>query len=101
MYNLHEQTNLEVVETLCAILDELKPKSDGKSYADQITFVKDRPGHDRRYSIDASKLERDLGWRPQETFETGLRKTVEWYLANQEWCQHVQDGTYQRERLGI
>jgi len=91
----NEKTNLEVVETLCAILDELKPKSDGKSYADQITFVKDRPGHDRRYAIDASKLERDLGWRPQETFETGLRKTVLWYLENETWVNHVLSGEYQ------
>jgi dTDP-glucose 4,6-dehydratase len=91
----NEKTNLEVVETLCAILDELKPKSDGKSYADQITFVKDRPGHDRRYAIDASKLERDLGWKPQETFETGLRKTVLWYLENKTWVNHVVSGEYQ------
>jgi len=91
----NEKTNLEVVETLCAILDELKPKLDGKSYADQITFVKDRPGHDRRYAIDASKLERDLGWRPQETFETGIRKTVIWYLEHQTWVNHVVSGEYQ------
>ena len=91
----NEKTNLEVVETLCAILDELKTKPDGKSYADQITFVKDRPGHDRRYAIDASKLERDLGWRPQETFETGLRKTVIWYLEHETWVNHVVSGEYQ------
>ncbi len=91
----NEKTNLEVVETLCAILDELKPKSDGKNYANQITFVKDRPGHDRRYAIDASKLERDLGWRPQETFETGLRKTVIWYLEHETWVNHVVSGEYQ------
>jgi dTDP-glucose 4,6-dehydratase len=91
----NEKTNLEVVETLCVILDELKPKSDGKSYADQITFVKDRPGHDRRYAIDASKLERELGWRPQETFETGLRKTVIWYLEHETWVNHVVSGEYQ------
>jgi dTDP-glucose 4,6-dehydratase len=91
----NEKTNIEVVETLCAILDELKPKSDDKSYADQITFVKDRPGHDRRYAIDASKLERELGWRPQETFETGLRKTVIWYLENETWVNHVVSGEYQ------
>jgi len=91
----NEKTNLEVVETLCAILDELKPKFDGKSYVDQITFVKDRPGHDRRYAIDASKLERDLGWKPQETFETGLRKTVLWYLENETWINHVVSGEYQ------
>jgi dTDP-glucose 4,6-dehydratase len=91
----NEKTNVEVVETLCAILDELKPKSDGKSYADQITFVKDRPGHDRRYAIDASKLERDIGWKPQETFETGLRKTVIWYLEHETWVNHVVSGEYQ------
>ena len=91
----NEKTNLEVIEALCAILDELKPKSDGKSYADQITFVKDRPGHDRRYAIDASKLEFDLGWRPQETFETGLRKTVLWYLEHETWVNHVVSGEYQ------
>ena len=91
----NEKTNLEVVETLCAILNELKPKTNSKSYADQITFVKDRLGHDRRYAIDASKLERDLGWRPQETFETGLRKTVLWYLENDVWMNHVVSGQYQ------
>lgn len=101
-YNIgghNEKQNLEVVQTICSILDSLVPKN--ISYAEQITYVTDRPGHDRRYAIDASKMSADLDWQPQETFETGLRKTVEWYLANQEWCQHVQDGTYQRERLGI
>ena len=91
----NEKTNLEIVETLCAILDELKPKSNGKSYSDQITFVKDRPGHDRRYAIDASKLERELGLRPQENFETGLRKTVLWYLEHETWMNHVVSGEYQ------
>ena len=91
----NEKTNLEVVKTVCIILDELKPKSDGKSYFDQITFVKDRPGHDRRYAIDASKLECDLGWRPQENFETGLRKTVLWYLENDAWMNNVVSGQYQ------
>ena len=91
----NEKTNLEVVETLCTILNELKPKSNAKSYADQITFVKDRPGHDRRYAIDTSKLEHDLGWKPQETFETGLRKTVLWYLENGAWMSHVVSGEYQ------
>jgi len=97
-YNIggcNEKTNLEVVDTLCTILDQLKPKSDGKSYADQITFVKDRPGHDRRYAIDASKLERELNWKPKETFETGLRKTVLWYLENVAWMDHVGSGEYQ------
>ncbi|WP_417764143.1 dTDP-glucose 4,6-dehydratase [Shewanella chilikensis] len=101
-YNIgghNEKTNLEVVQTICSILDSLVPKA--TPYAEQITYVTDRPGHDRRYAIDASKISCELNWQPQETFETGLRKTVEWYLANQEWCQHVQDGTYQRERLGI
>ena len=91
----NEKTNLEVVETLCTILNELKPKSNAKSYADQITFVKDRPGHDRRYAIDTSKLEHDLDWKPQETFETGLRKTVLWYLENGAWMSHVVSGEYQ------
>jgi len=91
----NEKTNLEVVETLCAILDELKPKSDGKSYADQITYVKDRPGHDKRYAIDPSKLESELGWKPLETFETGLRKTVLWYLEHETWMNHVVSGKYQ------
>ncbi|NRD31338.1 dTDP-glucose 4,6-dehydratase [Shewanella sp. DC2-4] len=100
-YNIgghNEKQNLEVVQTICCILDDLVPKE--TSYVHQITYVADRPGHDRRYAIDASKISRELNWEPLETFETGLRKTVEWYLANQEWCQHVQDGTYQRERLG-
>jgi dTDP-glucose 4,6-dehydratase len=83
------------VKTLCSILDELKPKADGSKYENQITYVKDRPGHDRRYAIDASKLERELGWRPQETFETGLRKTVLWYLENETWVKHVVSGEYQ------
>ena len=91
----NEKTNLEAVETLCAILDKLKPKSDGKSYADQITFVKDRFGHDKRYAIDPSKLESELNWRAQETFETGLRKTVLWYLENLAWMDHVVKGEYQ------
>ena len=97
-YNIggwNEKTNLEVVEALCAVLDELKPNSNGKIYSDQITFVKDRPGHDRRYAIDASKLERELGWKPQETFQTGLRKTVLWYLENETWVNHVVSGEYQ------
>ena len=91
----NERTNLEVVKALCAILDELRPKADGSKYENQITYVKDRPGHDRRYAIDASKLERELGWRPQETFETGLRKTVLWYLENETWVNHVVSGEYQ------
>ena len=90
----NEKANLDVVKTLCAILDELKPKLDGTKYESQITYVKDRPGHDRRYAIDATKLERELGWKPQETFETGIRKTVEWYLSNQDWVNHVVSGEY-------
>ncbi|MCG9697114.1 dTDP-glucose 4,6-dehydratase [Shewanella sp. Isolate11] len=100
-YNIgghNEKQNLEVVQTICSILDELVPKA--SSYAEQITYVQDRPGHDRRYAIDATKMSAELDWQPEETFETGLRKTVQWYLDNQAWCQRVQDGSYQRERLG-
>ena len=102
-YNIgghNEKQNIEVVKTICKILDELKPCPEGKIYESLITFVNDRPGHDLRYAIDASKIERELGWKPQESFETGIRKTVQWYLNNLEWCQRVQDGSYQRERLG-
>jgi dTDP-glucose 4,6-dehydratase len=98
-YNIggwNEKTNLEVVRTLCAVLDELKPRIDGRNYAEQITFVKDRPGHDRRYAIDARKIERELGWKPQETFETGIRKTVQWYLDNQTWVEGVTSGAYRQ-----
>lgn len=97
VYNVggwNEKNNLEVVHTLCDLLDSLKPRQQGGSYRDQITFVKDRPGHDRRYAIDARKLERELNWKPAETFETGLRKTVEWYLANQDWVADVTSGAY-------
>jgi dTDP-glucose 4,6-dehydratase len=102
-YNIgghNEKTNLEVVKTLCALLDELKPDSPHAPHEKLITFVTDRPGHDQRYAIDATKMAQELGWRPQETFETGLRSTVQWYLENSTWCQHVQDGSYQRQRLG-
>ncbi|PST17617.1 dTDP-glucose 4,6-dehydratase [Rhizobium sp. JAB6] len=95
----NEKPNLDVVQTICAILDELRPKVDGSRYSDQITFVKDRPGHDRRYAIDARKLERELGWKPQETFETGIRKTIAWYLGNQDWVRNVTSGAY-REWVG-
>lgn len=95
----NEKPNLDVVHTLCAILDELRPRVDGKSYREQITYVKDRPGHDRRYAIDATKIERELGWKPAETFETGIRKTVRWYLDNQAWVENVTSGAY-REWLG-
>ncbi len=90
----NEKPNVEIVNTVCALLDELRPKADGTSYSAQITYVKDRPGHDRRYAIDARKLERELGWKPAETFETGIRKTVQWYLDNPEWVADVQSGTY-------
>jgi dTDP-glucose 4,6-dehydratase len=90
----NEKPNIEVVRTLCALLDELQPRPDGQSYATQMTFVKDRPGHDRRYAIDARKLERELGWRPLETFETGLRKTVQWYLGHGDWVEEVTSGSY-------
>ncbi|GGK09257.1 dTDP-glucose 4,6-dehydratase [Pseudomonas matsuisoli] len=90
----NEKANLDVVNALCAILDDEQPRADGKRYADQITYVKDRPGHDRRYAIDASKLERELGWKPAETFETGIRKTVRWYLDNQAWVSNVTSGAY-------
>jgi len=90
----NEKANLEVVHTLCALLDELSPRADGESYTTQITFVKDRPGHDRRYAIDATRLERELGWKPAETFETGIRKTVAWYLANPQWVANITSGAY-------
>ncbi|WP_370600088.1 dTDP-glucose 4,6-dehydratase [Pseudomonas nitroreducens] len=97
VYNVggwNEKPNLEIVNRVCALLDELRPRADGKGYSEQITYVTDRPGHDRRYAIDARKLERELGWKPAETFETGIRKTVEWYLANQAWVENVQSGQY-------
>ncbi|WP_188400348.1 dTDP-glucose 4,6-dehydratase [Sporomusa sp. GT1] len=103
-YNIgghNEKTNLSIVHTLCDILDDQQPRSDGKTYREQIKFVTDRPGHDLRYAIDAAKIKRELGWMPVETFETGIVKTVEWYLANQEWCRRVTDGSYRRERLGV
>lgn len=118
-YNIgghNEKQNIEVVETICEILDELYPLTTGHiseeaafsqepknkhSYKSLITYVTDRPGHDRRYAIDASKIAKELNWKPEETFESGIRKTVEWYLENQEWCSRVQDKSYQRERLGV
>jgi dTDP-glucose 4,6-dehydratase len=90
----NEKPNLDVVHTLCAILDELSPRADGKSYKEQITYVTDRPGHDRRYAIDASKINNELGWKPAETFETGIRKTVQWYLDNPDWVRNVTSGAY-------
>ena len=116
-YNIgghNEKQNIEVVETICDILDELAPNNEcddknvggflgqqGNSYKSLITYVIDRPGHDRRYAIDASKIAKELNWQPIETFESGIRKTVQWYLDNQQWCKNVQDGSYQRERLGV
>lgn len=103
-YNIgghNEKQNIEVVHTLCELLDELCPDSPYCPHASLITHVQDRPGHDLRYAIDASKIQRDLGWTPEETFRSGIRKTVEWYLKNLEWCRRVQDGSYQRERLGV
>lgn len=102
-YNIgghNEKQNIDVVRTICQILDEIKPQANAAPYENLITFVKDRPGHDLRYAIDASKIKHDLGWVPDETFETGIRQTVEWYLDNLDWCHRVQDGSYQRERLG-
>jgi dTDP-glucose 4,6-dehydratase len=108
-YNIgghNEKKNIEVVNALCNLLDELFPVETNSfvrhlsSYKDLISYVQDRPGHDLRYAIDASKIQRELDWTPDETFESGIRKTVEWYLSNREWCRRVQDGSYQRERLG-
>ena len=96
-----EQKNIDVVTTLCALLDELLPDSDYYPHEELITYVKDRPGHDQRYAIDANKIRSDLGWEPKETFETGLRRTVQWYLDNNNWIQRVQDGSYRGERLGL
>ena len=96
-YNIggwNEKANIDVVKTICQILDEVKPRADGKPYAEQITFVKDRPGHDRRYAIDASKIKRELGWRPAETFDSGIKKTVQWYLNNPAWVEGVVSGSY-------
>jgi dTDP-glucose 4,6-dehydratase len=105
-YNIgghNEQKNIDVVRGICALLEELAPQRPAgvANYADLITFVKDRPGHDLRYAIDAGKIERELGWVPEETFQSGLRKTVQWYLDNLEWCRRVQDGSYQGQRLGM
>lgn len=101
-YNIgghNEKKNLDVVLTICNLLDEMVPKT--QSYREQITYVADRPGHDRRYAIDAGKISKELNWQPIETFESGIRKTIVWYLDNQQWCKRVQDGSYQRERLGL
>ncbi len=98
-YNIggwNEKANIDVVKQICKILDEVKPRTDNNSYSEHITFVKDRPGHDRRYAIDASKIERELGWKPSETFETGIRKTINWYLENPEWVEGVLSGSYRQ-----
>lgn len=95
----NEKANIDIVRTICTLLDELQPRADGRGYAEQIAYVQDRPGHDRRYAIDARKIERELGWKPAETFETGIRKTVQWYLDNPEWVANVQSGAY-REWVG-
>ncbi len=96
-----EMKNIDVVRTICAILDQVRPREDGKPYADQITFVTDRPGHDQRYAIDASKIRDELGWEPSVTFEQGIRQTVEWYLNNRDWWQAILDGRYATQRLGV
>lgn len=96
-----ERTNIHIVRTLCALLDEMRPKDDGRSYEEQITFVADRPGHDRRYAIDAGKIKKELGWQPAETFESGIRKTVLWYLENTAWTESILDGSYRCVRLGL
>jgi dTDP-glucose 4,6-dehydratase len=99
VYNIggwNEKANLDIVHTVCGLLDELQPRANAKSYREQIIFVADRPGHDRRYAIDARKIERELGWKPVETFETGIRKTIQWYLHNQQWVRHVQSGDYRK-----
>ncbi len=104
VYNVgghNERTNLEVVETICALLDDLVPESAHAPHASLVTFVEDRPGHDKRYAIDAGKIERDLGWTPEETFESGMEKTVRWYLGNREWCEGVLSRGYRQERLGL
>jgi len=103
-YNIgghNERTNLDVVNTICDLLDKLIPNNRFESYRSLIQFVDDRPGHDKRYAIDATKMEVELDWKPSESFESGLEKTVQWYVKNREWCQHVQDGSYRRERLGL
>jgi dTDP-glucose 4,6-dehydratase len=98
-YNIggwNEKANIDVVKTISARLDQLRPRADGKTYAEQIAYVKDRPGHDRRYAIDARKIERELGWKPEETFETGIEKTVQWYLDNPQWVVGVTSGEYRK-----
>jgi len=103
-YNIggnNEIKNIDVVLTICSLLDEMSPREDGSKYSKLITYVQDRPGHDFRYAIDATKINQDLGWSPKESFETGIRKTIDWYLNNREWWQAIQDNTYRQERLGV
>ena len=103
-YNIggnNEIKNIEVVTTICSLLDEISPKEDGSQYSDLITYVRDRPGHDFRYAINANKINSELGWSPQESFETGIRKTIQWYLDNESWWRSIQDNTYRQERLGV
>lgn len=103
-YNIgghNEKQNIEVVQMICSILDEVQPREDGESYSKQISFVKDRPGHDWRYAIDASKIKEELGWTPEETFDSGIRKTVQWYLDNIDWCEAVTSNNYNLERIGL
>ena len=99
----NEMQNIEVVKTVCRLLDErdVKHPPGVTEFSELICFVTDRPGHDQRYAIDAGKIHQDLGWQPRETFESGIAKTIDWYLANQQWCDHVRDGSYQGERLGL
>ena len=104
VYNIgghNEMANLDVVKIICGLLDEMVPDSPHKPHAGLISFVKDRPGHDRRYAIDAGKLQRELGWQPEETFETGIHKTIQWYLDHREWAQRISSGEYRGERLGL
>ena len=103
-YNIggnNEIKNIDIVNTICSTLDELKPRSNGSSYSELITYVTDRPGHDFRYAIDASKIKNELNWEPKETFETGIRRTIQWYLENEDWWRKIQDGSYNQERLGM
>ena len=93
--------NIDIVETICKIMDDVKPRKDSKKYSDLITFVKDRPGHDLRYAIDASKIKNNLGWTPKEVFESGIKKTIEWYIENEIWWRRIQKKHYKQERLGL
>jgi dTDP-glucose 4,6-dehydratase len=98
---LNEKPNIEIVNTICALLDQKSPRADGKTYASQITYVADRPGHDRRYAIDCTKLQSELGWAPKENFTTGIAKTVDWYLTHRSWAADITAKKYARERLGV